>query len=77
MQRPADIPVIKLFNAILTASRQETAMADPGAATLAKSGAISKVKGYGKKDKNNVLGRGNREQLTKESFLDLVKRGSA
>jgi hypothetical protein len=35
------------------------------------------VKGFGKKDKDNVLGRGSRQELTKEGFLELVKKGTA
>jgi len=38
---------------------------------------IPGIKGRGKKDKDNVLGRGSREELTKEGFLELVKRGTA
>lgn len=69
--------MIKLFNAILTASRMDEANApDDPAAVIAKTAEAAGVKGYGKKDKGNIMGRGNREELTKEGFLDLVKRGA-
>lgn len=69
--------VIKLFNAILTASRENGTPDAVASTTLAKSAALSGVKGYGKKDKDNILGRGNKEELTKEGFLELVKKGAA
>lgn len=64
-------PVIKLFNAILVASKN----AEAAATTLAQKAGIKPEAPKNKKEKDNVLGRGGQEQLTKEGFLDLVRRG--
>jgi hypothetical protein len=61
--------VIKLFNAILQASATHAT----DAATLALD---DTNKRKSKKEKDNVLGRGGKEdRLTKEGFLDLIKSG--
>ncbi|KAJ9098868.1 hypothetical protein QFC19_006206 [Naganishia cerealis] len=68
LRKVAQRGVIKLFNAILQASASH----QTDAATLALD-ATNKRK---KKEKDNVLGRGGKEdRLTKEGFLDLIKSG--
>lgn len=64
-------PVIKLFNAILVASKN----AEVAATTLAQKAGIKPETAKNRKEKDNVLGRGGQETLTKEGFLDLVRRG--
>ena len=61
--------VIKLFNAILVASRN----AEEATGGLASKAGVREEVGKGK---DNLLGRGGREGgLTKEGFLDLVRKG--
>lgn len=62
--------MIKLFNAILVASKNSEAADLP----LSVRAGVKHDKGK-KNEKDNVLGRGGREELTKESFLDLVRKG--
>lgn len=72
--------MIKLFNAILTAHKQsaENDITIRSASdNKRKNVPISGIKGQGKKDKDNILGRGSKEELTKEGFLELVKKGTA
>lgn len=72
--------VIKLFNAILTAHKHTEAndLTIPSAsAAKYRDVPIPGIKGFGKKDKDNIMGRGSRQELTKEGFLELVKRGTA
>lgn len=58
--------MVKLFNAILVAS--QTNPANP--ADLVNNERKSK------KEKDNILGRGGKEErLTKEGFLDMIKAG--
>ena len=70
--------MIKLFNAILVASRQaEEDAPTPGEmATLRADVDLGAMKGA-RKERDNVLGRGGKrgEGLTKEGFLDMVRRG--
>ncbi|WRT66096.1 uncharacterized protein IL334_003049 [Kwoniella shivajii] len=74
LRKTAQRGVIKLFNAILLASKNSEA------ATTSLS-AQAKLKPEGpksKKEKDNILGRGGKEDvLTKESFLDMVRKGSS
>ncbi len=65
------MPVIKLFNAILVASKN----AEAQAVTLAQKAGVKPEAAKNKKEKDNILGRGGQETLTKEGFLDLVRRG--
>lgn len=61
--------VIKLFNAILSASKA----AEEGQTTAEAAGwKDEKIK---RKEKDNILGRGGKEALTKEGFLDMVRKG--
>jgi hypothetical protein len=64
------ITVIKLFNAILSASKaadqEGLGMPDP----IAMQDERTK-----KREKDNILGRGGKEVLTKEGFLDMVRKG--
>lgn len=70
----ADSPVIKLFNAILVASKN----AEAAAKTLSDKAGLKPEAPKSRKEKDNILGRGGKDDvLTKESFLDLVRRGSA
>ncbi|KAK4685727.1 hypothetical protein P7C73_g4409, partial [Tremellales sp. Uapishka_1] len=73
LRKIAQRGVIKLFNAILVASKN----AEESTTSIAKT----KLKEDGpknKREKDNILGRGGKEDvLTKESFLDLVRKGSA
>jgi hypothetical protein len=64
--------VIKLFNAILVASKstEEVLTSQP---LSARAGVKAEKAKSGEKD--NVLGRGGKEELTKERFLDLVRKG--
>lgn len=64
-------PVIKLFNAILVASKN----AEVAATTLAQKAGIKPEAAKNRKEKDNILGRAGQETLTKEGFLDLVRRG--
>jgi hypothetical protein len=64
-------PVIKLFNAILVASKN----AEAQAVTLAQKAGVKPEAAKNKKEKDNILGRGGQDTLTKEGFLDLVRRG--
>jgi hypothetical protein len=58
--------VVKLFNAILVAS--QTNPTNPAA--------LVNNERKSKKEKDNILGRGGREdRLTKEGFLDMIKSG--
>jgi hypothetical protein len=67
-------PVIKLFNAILVASKN----AEAAAKTLSQKAGLKPEAAKNKKEKDNILGRGAREDvLTKESFLDLVRKGGS
>lgn len=66
--------VIKLFNAILVASKN----AEEAAVTLSQKAGVKPEAPRNKKERDNILGRGAREDvLTKESFLDLVRKGGA
>ena len=70
----AHTSVIKLFNAILIASKN----AEAAAKTLSQKAGLKPEAPKSKKEKDNILGRGGREDvLTKESFLDLVRKGGA
>jgi hypothetical protein len=62
--------VIKLFNAILSASKatEQEGLGMPEPAGMADE----KTK---KREKDNILGRGGKEVLTKEGFLDMVRKG--
>ncbi|KAL7418794.1 hypothetical protein Q5752_006477 [Cryptotrichosporon argae] len=73
LRKVAQRGVIKLFNAILTASRQteEAAAALP----LSARAGLKPEARKNKKERDNVLGRGARDELTKEGFLDLVRSG--
>lgn len=62
-------PVIKLFNAILSASKA----AEEGQ-TMAEAAGLKDEK-IKRKEKDNVLGRGGKEALTTEGFLDMVRKG--
>lgn len=67
-------PVIKLFNAILVASKN----AEAAATTLSAKAGLKPEAPKSRKEKDNILGRGSREDvLTKESFLDLVRKGGS
>jgi hypothetical protein len=70
MNRADMIPVIKLFNAILSASRatEEEGLQMPEPERMQDE----KTK---KRQKDNILGRGGKEVLTKEGFLDMVRQG--
>lgn len=66
--------VIKLFNAILVASRS----AEEGLGSLSTKAGVKEEVGR-KKERENLLGRGGRQAkegaLTQEGFLDLVRKG--
>ena len=65
------ISVIKLFNAILVASKN----AEAAKTTLAAKAGVKPEVGK-RKEKDNVLGRGGKDAgLTQEGFLDLVRKG--
>lgn len=61
------IPVIKLFNAILAASKNTESQ------SLADQAGVREERKT--KERDNVLGRGGKERLTKEGFLDMVRKG--
>jgi hypothetical protein len=62
--------VIKLFNAILSASKVN----EEGQQALADQVGFKDEKTK-RKEKDNILGRGGKEVLTKENFLDMVRNG--
>ena len=63
--------MIKLFNAILVASKN----AEEASTTLSSKAGLKEPAGR-RKEKDNLLGRGkDKGELTKEGFLDLVRRG--
>lgn len=64
-----DKPVIKLFNAILSASK-----VNDESQSLADQVGLKDEKTR-RKEKDNILGRGGKEVLTKENFLDMVRKG--
>ncbi|WVN87244.1 uncharacterized protein L203_102421 [Cryptococcus depauperatus CBS 7841] len=73
LRKTAQKGVVKLFNAILVASKTaeaaQTALADK---------ARVRPEAAKKKEKDNILGRGGKEDvLTKESFLEMVRKGSS
>ncbi|OCF40440.1 hypothetical protein I317_05743 [Kwoniella heveanensis CBS 569] len=74
LRKTAQRGVIKLFNAILQASKN----AEEASSTLPLSAQAKLKPELGKKkEKDNILGRGGKEDvLTKESFLDMVRKGS-
>ncbi|WVQ99148.1 hypothetical protein IAU59_006280 [Kwoniella sp. CBS 9459] len=74
LRKTAQRGVIKLFNAILQASKN----AEEVSSTLPLSAQAKLKPEQGKKkEKDNILGRGGKEDvLTKESFLDMVRKGS-
>nr|XP_019010697.1 uncharacterized protein I206_03999 [Kwoniella pini CBS 10737]OCF49478.1 hypothetical protein I206_03999 [Kwoniella pini CBS 10737] len=74
LRKTAQRGVIKLFNAILLASKNSEA-----AMTSLSAQAKLKPEVGKRKEKDNILGRGgkNEDVLTKESFLDMVRKGSA
>lgn len=70
--RAALTPVIKLFNAILVASKT----AEEATTSLSARAGVKDEKPKGKKEKDNIMGRGGKAApLTQESFLDLVRKG--
>ncbi|WWD02688.1 hypothetical protein V865_000729 [Kwoniella europaea PYCC6329] len=73
LRKTAQRGVIKLFNAILLASKNSEA-----AMTSLSAQAKLKPEVGKKKEKDNILGRGGNKEdvLTKESFLDMVRKGS-
>ncbi|EIW70923.1 hypothetical protein TREMEDRAFT_43454 [Tremella mesenterica DSM 1558] len=72
LKKVAQRGVIKLFNAILVASKN--AESTPTPQSLAEQVGVKDTKK--RKEKDNVLGRGGKEgQLTSERFLDLVRNG--
>lgn len=74
----ADIgTVIKLFNAILQAARTSEAASTPVPSEQPGLKHLHKLDDVGgRKGKGDVaLGRAGKEALTKEGFLDLVRRG--
>jgi hypothetical protein len=67
-----DTSVIKLFNAILAASKSTE---QTQSTSLSAKAGLQEEKAK-RKEKDNVLGRGGKEGgLTKEGFLDLVRKG--
>ncbi|ORY23130.1 Rrp15p-domain-containing protein [Naematelia encephala] len=71
LRKTAQRGVLKLFNAILVASKNAEA-----ATTSLSAKAGVRDEAAKRKEKDNVLGRGGKEAaLTKESFLDLVRKG--
>ncbi|GFZ44260.1 hypothetical protein JCM24511_01982 [Saitozyma sp. JCM 24511] len=72
LRKTAQRGVIKLFNAILLASR--TTEESLATQSLSVRAGLKAEKGK-KGERDNELGRGGREELTKEGFLDLVRRG--
>jgi len=76
LRKVAQRGVIKLFNAILSASKTAEAQATSHSLSLADQvGVRDKDPKAGKKERDNVLGRGGKGGLTKEGFLDMVRRG--
>ncbi|TXT10764.1 hypothetical protein VHUM_02269 [Vanrija humicola] len=74
LRKTAQRGVIKLFNAILVASKN----AEAAATTLSAKAGLKPEAPKSRKEKDNILGRGGREDvLTKESFLDLVRKGGS
>ncbi|KAL1409074.1 hypothetical protein Q8F55_005898 [Vanrija albida] len=74
LRKTAQRGVIKLFNAILVASKN----AEVAATTLSAKAGLKPEAPKSRKEKDNILGRGGREDvLTKESFLDLVRKGGS
>ncbi|BEI84186.1 hypothetical protein CcaverHIS002_0407900 [Cutaneotrichosporon cavernicola] len=71
LRKTAQRGVIKLFNAILVASKN----AEAQATTLAQKAGVKPEAAKNRKERDNILGRGAQETLTKEGFLDLVRRG--
>ncbi|WVR07305.1 hypothetical protein IAU60_004346 [Kwoniella sp. DSM 27419] len=72
LRKTAQRGVIKLFNAILQASKNAEAATGGLSAQAGLKPDVGK-----KKEKDNILGRGGKEDvLTKESFLDMVRKGS-
>lgn len=64
--------MIKLFNAILVAAKN----AEEATTSLSAKAGVKDERGKGKKEKDNIMGRGGREGvLTQESFLDMVRKG--
>ena len=64
--------VIKLFNAILIAAKN----AEAATTSLSAKAGVKDEPMRGKKEKDNVMGRGNKDDvLTQETFLDLVRKG--
>ncbi|KAL0242185.1 hypothetical protein I308_105814 [Cryptococcus tetragattii IND107] len=73
LRKTAQKGVVKLFNAILVASKN----AEAAQTTLSEKARI-KPEAAKKKEKDNILGRGGKEDvLTKESFLEMVRKGSS
>ncbi|ORX36949.1 Rrp15p-domain-containing protein [Kockovaella imperatae] len=74
LRKVAQKGVIKLFNAILAASKAS----ESAPLTLAAKAGVKEDKGR-RKEKDNVLGRGGKigegKGLTSESFLDMVRNG--
>lgn len=65
--------MIKLFNAILIAAKNAEAATT---SLSAKAGVKDEAWKGGKREKDNIMGRGGKEAgLTQESFLDLVRKG--
>ncbi|WVQ83478.1 hypothetical protein IAT38_005619 [Cryptococcus sp. DSM 104549] len=73
LRKTAQRGVIKLFNAILLASKN----AEEATTSLSAQAKLKPDVGK-KKEKDNILGRGGKEDvLTTESFLDMVRKGSS
>ena len=74
LRKVAQKGVVKLFNAILVASKT----AEANGKSLADKAGVKAERGR-KREKDNVLGRGataeEGQALTSESFLDLVRMG--
>jgi hypothetical protein len=68
----SNVPVIKLFNAIIAASKANEE-AETDQPLHVRAGIKNEPKS--KKEKDNLLGRAGKEGLTKESFLDMVRHG--
>ncbi|KAK1924487.1 hypothetical protein DB88DRAFT_490583 [Papiliotrema laurentii] len=72
LRKTAQRGVIKLFNAILVASKT----AEEATTSLSARAGVKDEKPKGKKEKDNIMGRGGKAApLTQESFLDLVRKG--
>ncbi|WWD17558.1 hypothetical protein CI109_101999 [Kwoniella shandongensis] len=73
LRKVAQRGVIKLFNAILLASKN----AEEATTSLSAQAKLKPDGPKNKKEKDNILGRGGKEDvLTKETFLDMVRKGS-